>query len=100
MLGPRPLSTPDQRDMIDIIHDIALVSGEGSGEPSSELAGQLLSVVVASPEAAAALRTYGMDAMIYGLVPIAGGKLTHRTRSGDIVPGAWAAAHMAGAKPA
>ena len=80
MLGPRPLSTPDQRDMIDIIHDIALVSGEGSGEPSSELAGQLLSVVVASPEAAEALRRYGMDAMIYDLVPMVSGKLTHRTR--------------------
>lgn len=98
--GPILLKTRDNRPMVEIIHDIALSMGAGSGEPSSEMAGQLVSVVVASPEAGEALRTYGLDAIIYDLVPFVGGRLTHRTSAGLIVSGELAAAHRAGVKPA
>ena len=96
MSGPRARRSRDERPLIEIIHEIALRIGEGSGEPSSEIAGQLVSVVMASPGADEALRTYGADALIYDVVPMVGGVLTHRTRDGRIVPGHVAAAHRAG----
>lgn len=96
MTGPTPLSERDERDMIHVIHDIALATGEGAGEASTEIAGQLLSVVVACPEAGEALRVYGADAVIYDLVPFCGGELTHRTAAGRLLPGRVAAAYRAG----
>ncbi len=96
--GPIPLKIRDDRPMVEIIHDIALGIGTRSGEPSSEIAGQLVSVVVASSDAGEALRTYGLDAIIYDLTPFVGGRLTHRTLTGLIVSGEVAAAERAGAK--
>lgn len=92
MTGPMPHGSRDERPMVEIIHEIAEAIGDGAGEPSTEIAGQLVSVVVASPAAGEALRTYGTDALIYGLVPIVGGELTHRTRDGSIVAGHGASA--------
>lgn len=96
--GPISLKIRDDRPMVEIIHDIALGMGNRSGEPSSEIAGQLVSVVVASPDAGEALRTYGLDAIIHDLTPFVGGKLTHRTLAGLIVSGEMAAAERSRAK--
>jgi len=77
--------TPAVNAFIGKVAQVATDVGFGAGEPASELAGHVISVLAGSPECTERFLEVGVESFIDGTFAPENGTLTYRSRKGDIL---------------
>ncbi|MEH3111549.1 MAG: hypothetical protein PGN22_15760 [Agrobacterium cavarae] len=77
--------TPAVNAFIGKVAQVATDVGFGAGEPASELAGHVISVLAGSPECTERFLEVGVESFIDGTFAPENGTLTYRSRKGDLL---------------